>query len=222
MESGNGNGTSSGNAIFEYFCEMNVLGTIINIATGAAFSDIEDICNNNANYNANDNDNNDDDALTYSEMGKMGLASTSHENGNANGSTTDKKAPRHIVRILPLTSIAIQAIQSVSILVQNVSIVTSLYFILSNQKMNDLINLSLEQYSIAEQHRDDAAARNANRKSTSNGSKQQLRQSTTAAQSQSAEMSEITTLFVSFLKSLAMRMNPETLQFYISYPISRS
>ena len=36
--------------------------------------------------------------------------------------------------------------------------ITSLYFILSNQKLNDLINLLLEQYSIAEQHHEDSTA----------------------------------------------------------------
>ncbi len=195
--------TGNGNAIFEYFCEANILGTIINIVTGAAFSD--------------------DDRLLYTEMGKMDLNSKSNSNlngddGDGNSSSDNEEefdegeggSSRHV--LLPPISIAIQAIQSVSILVQNVAKVTSLYFILSNNKVNDLINLPLGHYIIAETNRDDNVR---NRNGNSNG----LRRSSAKPQSQSAEMSELTTLFVSFLKSLAMRMNPETLQFYISYPM---
>mmetsp|Transcript_4134 Transcript_4134/g.9221 ORF Transcript_4134/g.9221 Transcript_4134/m.9221 type:complete len:790 (+) Transcript_4134:682-3051(+) len=91
------------------------------------------------------------------------------------------------VRLLPPLSIATQSIQSVSILVQNVSRPTTLYYLLSNNRVNDLIDLPLRLYQ-------------------------------RAAWREGAEAGELTTHFVSFLKSLAMRVNRETLQFFLSFP----
>eukprot|EP00551_Chaetoceros_affinis_P004032 CAMPEP_0203678016 /NCGR_PEP_ID=MMETSP0090-20130426/30388_1 /ASSEMBLY_ACC=CAM_ASM_001088 /TAXON_ID=426623 /ORGANISM="Chaetoceros affinis, Strain CCMP159" /LENGTH=1215 /DNA_ID=CAMNT_0050545093 /DNA_START=1 /DNA_END=3648 /DNA_ORIENTATION=- len=190
MEAANNTGSANGNAIFEYFCEANVLGTIVNIVTGAAFSD-----------------NTRNDNRLSRDMGKMGLSANSTPTKQR---TLDKRGSQSEHILVPSIPIAIQAIQSVSILVQNVARVTSLYFILSNNTVNDLINLPLEYYMIAQQNRDE----NGNDRKQTPGRRQH--QSTT---SQSAEISELTTLFISFLKSLAMRMNPETLQFYISYPM---
>jgi len=97
--------------------------------------------------------------------------------------------------LLPPLPIATQAIQSVSILIQNVSRATSLYFLLSNNHINELIDLPLELYSVAERSKRDSPRRSA-----------------------SPEIAELTTHFISFLKSLAMRMNVETLQFFLTYP----
>ena len=101
--------------------------------------------------------------------------------------------------LLPPLSIATQAVQSVSILVQNVSRATSLYFLLSNNRVNDLINLPLQLYQSAERQ---AFLRS---------------QTTRGRSSPTTEMGELATHFVSFLKSLAMRINAETLQFFLSY-----
>ncbi len=188
--------TNTNNSIFEFFCETNVLGIIINIVTGVAFFDddkqapsngLKHLSIDNADDNADDNSNDDNsDEKQTSEP-------------------DEKKENTNILRYLPPIAVATQAIQSISILMQNVAKVTSLYFILSNNRVNDLINLPLEYYSAAEQNRNQV--QNGN----SNGSGRK--------KSESAEMSELTTHFVSFLKSLAMRMNPETLQFYLTYPV---
>lgn len=117
--------------------------------------------------------------------------------------TTEEDAPRlipledHQYKLLPPIAIATQAIQSVSILVQNVSRATSLFFILSNNHVNELINFPLDLYNTAERRNHDVA---------------------TGRRFASQEIAELTTHFVTFLKSLAMRMNAETLQFFLTYP----
>ena len=181
------------NDIFEYFCEANVLGTFVNIVTGwTLFAENE---NSSINFGGTDDDIcRGNDQLNVSD--------------DINNETKHKN-----YKILPPITVATQAVQSVSILIQNVSRVTSLYFILSNNKVNDLINLPLKQYTEAEQNK---YSDNSNDDSKNIG-KRRL-----ATKSQSAEMSELTTLFISFLKSLAMRMNPETLQFYLTYPMQNT
>jgi len=77
---------------------------------------------------------------------------------------------------LPPTSIAVQVLQSVSILLQNVTRNESLYIILSNASMNALLKYNTRNHP------------------------------------------EVTTHFVTFLKSLAVRLNAETLQFVLRYP----
>lgn len=98
------------------------------------------------------------------------------------------------VTLLPPLPVATQAIQSVSILIQNVSRATSLYFLLSNNHINELIDLPLQLYTVAERNNNLTRACG------------------------SPEIAELTTHFISFLKSLAMRMNVETLQFFLTYP----
>ena len=102
---------------------------------------------------------------------------------------------------LPPISIAIQAVQTVSILLQNVVRATSLYLLLSDNRLGALINLSLELYHSA--------------------IKKILDKSSITKDIQSeqiAELSELTTHFISLLKSIALRINAETLQFFITYP----
>ena len=86
---------------------------------------------------------------------------------------------------------------------QNVARATSLYFVLSNNYINALIDLPLELYTAAEL-----------RRQVMYGAHPFPRLKTYST----PELAELTTHFVTFLKSLAMRMNTETLQFYLKYP----
>ena len=104
--------------------------------------------------------------------------------------------------LLPPLSIATQALQSISILIQNVSRATSLYVILSNNYINKLIRMPLDLYATAEKRRM-MATKEAK---------------ALPAAFASPQMTETATHFVTFLKSLALRMNSETLQFFLKYP----
>ncbi len=178
---------NTNNSIFEFFCEANVLDVMINVVTGVAFYDEnKDGCFSDGIQNLH-----------------LGIDAT--ERVNVNDDNVVSRLNRDMSRFLPPISVATQAIQSISILMQNVARVTSLYFILSNNRVNDLINLPLKYYSAAELYDNEVRG---------NIDNEGLRK-----KAQSAGMSELTTLFVSFLKSLAMRMNPETLQFYLTYPM---
>ena len=108
-------------------------------------------------------------------------------------------------KFVPPIACATQALQSISIMVQNVSRATSLYVILSNNTMNKLIRLPVHLYSDAVRHVQQSA----------NGSDVN---SLPAQTFNSPELSELTTHFVTLLKSLALRMNAETLQFFLKYP----
>lgn len=103
---------------------------------------------------------------------------------------------------LPPISIAIQAVQTISILLQNVVRATSLYLLLSNNRFGSLINLSLELY--------DQAIKKTPDRFTPNGREIQ--------NEQIVELLELTTHFISLLKSIALRINSETLQFFVVYP----
>ena len=155
-------------ALFELFCERNVLANIVNIVTGVAF-----------------------------------VASS---NSNGGGSTKVEGEQLY----LPPLPIATQAIQSVSILIQNVSRATSLYLLLSNNRVNDLIRLPLDLYKLAEW----------NRLHSRKNQQQQHQQRVNLMTFTTPEIGELTTHFVSFLKSLAMRVNAETLQFFLRFPMS--
>jgi hypothetical protein len=101
---------------------------------------------------------------------------------------------------LPPIPVAIQALQSICILIQNVSRATSLYALLSNNHVNALIKLHLKWYEAAEKHR--IGVQDASNYGT-------------------PAVTELTTHFVTFLKSLAMRMNAQTLQFFLIFPPPR-
>ena len=111
--------------------------------------------------------------------------------------------------LLPPLSVATQALQSISILIQNVSRVTSLYAMLSNNNINTLIDLPLHLYTVAEKRRYLAAATTTTTATT--------HLTSLPAIFASPPMTELSTHFVTFLKSLALRMNAETLQFFIKY-----
>lgn len=112
--------------------------------------------------------------------------------------------------VLPPLSVATQAIQSISIMIQNVSRVTSLYVILSSNRINSLIGLPLHLYETAEYHR----------LSTQPGSSSTTTTMTPPRNVTNPVITELTTHFVTFLKSLALRMTAETLQFFLTYPPS--
>ena len=126
-----------------------------------------------------------------------GVAFDQNNDEKSEGDLGEIKRKSECTLLLPPLPIATQAVQSVSILIQNVSRATSLYFLLSNNHINELIDLPLELYSVAERNERDSPRRGS---------------------SGSPEIAELTTHFVSFLKSLAMRMNVETLQFFLTYP----
>jgi hypothetical protein len=103
--------------------------------------------------------------------------------------------------LLPPLAVATQVLQSISILIQNVSRATSLYMILSNNYINKLMGLPLDLYTAAERRR----------LIVSNEAKELPRVFS------SPQITEVATHFVTFLKSLALRINSETLQFFLKY-----
>jgi hypothetical protein len=129
------------------------------------------------------------------------LAAETDEDADQSTETLKKIPGDDNCMLLPPIPIATQAVQSVSIMVQNVSRATSLYFILSNNHVNELIDFPLEHYHAAERKK---------HCQESNGM--------SPRRFGSPELAELTTHFVSFLKSLALRINVETLQFFLTYP----
>lgn len=117
-------------------------------------------------------------------------------------SETDPEIEMAVETLLPPLAIATQALQSISILIQNVSRATSLYVILSNNYINKLIDLPLDLYTTAEKRRLIASREFKSLPSVF----------------ASPQITEVATHFVTFLKSLALRMNAETLQFFLKYP----
>jgi Uncharacterised conserved protein len=120
----------------------------------------------------------------------------------SNDSDEDEPIELEVVTLLPPLRIATQALQSISILIQNVSRATSLYVLLSNNYINKLIDLPLDLYTAAEKRRLIASKESK----------------TLPAVFASPQITEVATHFVTFLKSLALRMNAETLQFFLKYP----
>jgi Uncharacterised conserved protein len=126
---------------------------------------------------------------------------------NDNDAKTDTDSPEHPCNktMLPPLRIAIQALQSISILIQNVTRATSLYVILSNNHINALTALPTTLYEIAERRRQE-------------NSKEISILPSYTAESSNTSVSELASHFVTFLKSLAMRINAETVQFFLTYP----
>ena len=185
-------------SVFEHFCERNALGLIVSIVQGSCFQ------------------------INHEETGQQQQQQNQSLSPQSDGSTnkfTSNQCDKMIEEYcagrnnnnlvyLPPLSVATQAIQSVSILIQNVVRVTSLYFLLSNNRVNDLIHLPLELYTLAEERERGIDKNNHGKNEPSIRPKSEM----------SAEMSELATHFISFLKSLALRMNVETLQFFLKYP----
>jgi hypothetical protein len=169
-------------AIFDCFFERNGLALIADILTGVSF-----------------------DLRIHTDKQKKALKLDKSPRTNdlmvAEELLQGFDIEQHNYKLLPPLPIATQAIQSVSILVQNVTRATSLFFILSNNHINQLINFPSEQYHIAER-----------KKHNQEGNGMSPRRFA------SPELAELTTHFITFLKSLALRMNAETLQFFLTYP----
>jgi Uncharacterised conserved protein len=181
--------------LFDIFFERGTLEFIANLITGEPFNYRSTISNESC--HSNDTIGTEPDATQQSTTDAASVAESA---SNQSATSPKKKKKREKVResLLPPLSIAIQAIQSISILIQNVSRAISLYFILSNNHVNKLINFPMDLYTLAERQR-------------------MLQAKTDVIKVASAEIAELTTHFVTFLKSLAMRMNAETLQFFLQY-----
>lgn len=217
-------------ASFELFCERNVLSKIVGLVTGSAFD--------NPSYTP-----------TSHPLPRPQPQSRQQNLPSSPPPSTQPPPPLPPPLLLPPLSIATQAVQSASILIQNVCRATSLYLLLSNNVVNDLIGLPLDAYKRAcaaeeadADEKDVAAAAAATASVTTAGRKwgqqlhhlqQQQQQHQLLKQQQQQrrrhrqqrhqqEISELTTHFVSFLKGLAMRVNAETLQFFLSYPTTTS
>ena len=160
--------------VFDLFFERNTLAILVELLNGKAYEtpEIRSV---------------QDKAAAYAEM------------RHAASSNSTKPATERPI-LLPPLAVATQAIQSLSILVQNVSRATSLYILFSNDYINEMINLQLNIYENAERNRRLAKGLDS------------------ASVFASAEVAELTTHFITFLKSLALRMNAETLQFFLQYP----
>ena len=95
---------------------------------------------------------------------------------------------------------------------------TSLYLLLSNNRLGSLIQLSLDLYHVAIV----TNYTHNHKKSYSNTATSTITTMTTTTtdyqEQQYAELFELTTHFISLLKSIALRINAETLQFFLVYP----
>jgi hypothetical protein len=172
--------------LFDLFFERNALGTMVDLLTGASFDLVDHV-----------------DHLRQLQVWKGGN-DDDPENVDPACAILDLPEAEQEQVWLPPLAISLQALQSISIFIQNVSRATSLYIILSNDHLNTLIDLSLDRYAAAE----------STRRQAESGSDDQQQQGVFA----SPEMTELTTHFVTLLKSLALRMNAETLQFFLQYP----
>ena len=164
-------------ALFDKFLERNVLSLFVNIATGVSFA-----------------------AIAVKGPDTPSMEDPEHINNitEQRSNSPDPNTSKNETVFLPPLAVATQAVQSIAILLQNVSQATSLYLLLSNNRVNDLIELPMDLYAIASS------------------------QPRKIAHWDSAEMSELATHFVSFLKSLVVRINSETLQFFIRYATDKT
>jgi Uncharacterised conserved protein len=179
--------------LFDLFFERNALDLMISILTGTAFELSDD-----------DKKQIDDQDASLASVDGTDEGANKDDDPAPGPSLPKRSDPLAKCRRIPQFSVATQALQSVSILIQNVSRATSLYVILSNNRINELINLPLDLYMEAE---------NRSRASAASDSSQVQPLSFA-----SPEFTELSTHFVTFLKSLAMRMNAQTLQFFLKYP----
>ena len=97
-------------------------------------------------------------------------------------------------------------------MIQKVSQATSLYLLLSKNRVNDLIELLLELYTSAlEEQEFFLSSKTGDLKNTSSHTSCSGKE----PRKEFPEISELATHFVSFLKTFVVRINLETLQFYI-------
>ena len=185
-------------APFELFCERTILAKIVTLVTGIEqpqtrqqrFDSVATATTANAATTVTMT-NDDDDEESRTQM--------QHQQ------KFQQQQQQQLLLLLPPPTIATQAIQSLSILIQNVSRATSLYFLLSNDIVNELIQLPIESYRLAA-----AAAATSNITTTANaaataniatgkkgGGERRLQQ-------QQQQDEELLTHFVSFLKKFSI------------------
>lgn len=195
-------------SLFDLFLERNVLSTIVSLVTGASFQHVS----RETDYS--------EVSLEGTVENRIDLNENDHIGSTIGGGTepatrnllpSNNTQSRTNVVFLPPISVATQAVQSTAILIQNVSQATSLYMLLSNNRVNDLIGLPLDLYAYAFQQRECIHF------GTYPALMENTRQSAGNAKVDIPEIAELATHFVSFLKSLVVRINLETLQFYIRY-----
>jgi hypothetical protein len=217
-------------ALFDKFLERNVLSLFVNIATGVSFGSLLSTKSKAKRRNIPASTGSPpvgqtttkgtlDTGESSAETSRAGTTMKEAKQNNAERPAASKT--KHGVWIhnkrssntvfLPPLSVATQAVQSIAILLQNVSQATSLYLLLSNNRVNDLIELPIDLYANA------ASAATMLTASPNNTNALLQHQQQPTMDTYSAEISELATHFVSFLKSLVMRINSETLQFFIRY-----
>ena len=214
-------------SVYDYFFERNGLATLSDILTGKAFNlssflekrkemvraELKDCIEkgNNANQKMEEEEKEKQNRADHEKKKQDRI---DKQKKNQDGVESMLKSLESIgemedyadIVLLPPLAVATQGFQSTSILVQNVKRATSLFFILSNNHINELIGFPLTDYHIAERNKLEGS-------STETGSALM-----SPRRFVSSELGELTTTFVSFLKSLALRMNAETLQFFLTYP----
>ena len=190
--------------VYEHFFERNGLAMIADVLTGKAYN-ISNFLDKRKRIVQTEIDGyNNDDVEEEDKNDNKQKRDRSESILKYLESIHETKTYTDIVLVPPL-AVATQGFQSTSILVQNVKRATSLFFILSNNHINQLIDFPLEEYHIAERKKLEGIS----------GTTPSLM---SPRRFGSPELGELTTTFVSFLKSLAMRMNAETLQFFLTYP----
>jgi len=199
-------------SVYEHFFERNGLATIADILTGKAFNlshfvekrkEIvrDELKKTTGECKMSESEQEDEEKQNRAKK-KMNQEEVMLK---ALATISEMETYDNII-LLPPLAVATQGFQSASILVQNVKRATSLFFILSNNHINELISFPLEEYHIAERNKLEGSQSSAANSIMS------------PRRFLSAELGELTTTFVSFLKSLALRMNAETLQFFLTYP----
>ena len=137
---------------------------------------------------------------TFSNMIQMAMGHVVGTESLPNCSSHSASSSTTKLHLYPPISIVLQIIQSISILLTNLSKETSLYMILSNHNIHHMIHFPMENYKMAEYNK-------TQEKKNSTHKKVDI--------SSMGEFSEMEAAYIMLLKSLVMRMNRNTLQFYL-------
>ena len=209
-------------SVYEHFFQRNGLETITDILTGKVFN-LSDFVEKrkhilrteldefNDKRKKESSEEKNDDKIDRADKEKYNRAKVMLKSLE---SISEMESFADIV-LLPPLAVATQGFQSTSILVQNVKRATSLFFLLSNNHINQLIGFPLEEYHIAERKKLEGCSNGNGSILNNNANPRNLK---SPRRFVSAELAELTTTFVTFLKSLVLRMNAETLQFFLTYP----
>jgi hypothetical protein len=139
-------------APFELFCERTILAKIVTLVTGIKQ---QQQTTRQQHQQQQQQTQPQEQALSVGVTTAVTTAVTKEEEDDSQQQQLSqplKKQQQQLVTtqqillLLPPPTIATQAIQSISILIQNVSRATSLYFLLSNDIVNELIQLPIESY----------------------------------------------------------------------------